>query len=151
MALNPTYTLSFSLVDRSGEIGRFGINTLVPAESNELTNNALITAFRSALVDITAGTLKSVQFSEVRRVSNAESGEGQREDKVLVVYEDTVTLTKYAVEIPTVDMITPAGDDQYDLTAPPWPAFVAAFEALAVSPDGNALNVLSATRVGRNI
>lgn len=148
---NPADVLSFALIDRSGEIGRFGLNVALPADAEELTTSTIITNFRDALTAVTAGVLKTVQFSEVRKISNAEQGEGQREDKALVMYEDTVSLEKYTVEIPTVDQVTILGRDLYDITTAPWSTFVTAFEALAVSPDGNPVNVLSISRVGRNI
>lgn len=76
----------------------------------------------------------------------------QRERKALVRYMDTTNFATYRMEIPTIDLVGRLlpGTDQIDLTETDVAAFVTAFEAIARSPDGNAVNVLDIHAVGRS-
>jgi len=79
----------------------------------------------------------------------------QRELKALIVYQGDTSLKKFTLEIPTFDptarMI--AGTDLIDLTETDMAAWVAAFEAIARTPDSDTetVTVLEGRLVGRNI
>lgn len=116
-----------------------------------------ITALRDAIAGITLGTLGDVTFVDETAKdagSNAPSGNAfaQREMKWLVSYTDNVTNQVYKVEIPTADLgELVANTDLLDTVAAAGAAFVAAFEAIFLSPDGNAVTFVSARFVGRNL
>jgi len=76
----------------------------------------------------------------------------QRERKWLVRYRDTVTGKAYNIEIGTAKLsgLLKPNSDQADLTQTEWTDFISAFEGIAVSPDGNAVEVLEAFHVGRS-
>jgi len=78
--------------------------------------------------------------------------QAQRENKWLVRYHDFVTGRKARVEIPTADLnlLDPNGD-KADMTDVNIVAFVAAFEAVALGPDGNVAVVDDIIFVARNI
>jgi hypothetical protein len=76
----------------------------------------------------------------------------QRELAIRVFYSDDVNGKRYHLSIPGPDLDTVevlAGTDSVVLTDSPFSAFITAFEAGAVSPDGNAVTVDSARLVGR--
>lgn len=81
------------------------------------------------------------------------SGWAQREIKAQFTFRDTVTAETGTFEIPTFDAGTFAesGTDVLDLEEIGLAAFVAAVEANAVSRQGNAIEIVSARIVGRNI
>lgn len=148
MARNPNYTLSYTLRDRSKENASFSLNTdglidisdVLPVE---------VTNFETALATVVDGTITNRRALISRKASNADVGAGQREDRFMITYEDTVTLAIYTTEIGTrkSTLVTRAGEDRYDLDTAPFQGFVTAFEALARSFDGNPVNVLSITIV----
>lgn len=76
----------------------------------------------------------------------------QREMGLLVTYSDTVTGKSYRMTIPGPDWgnISANGTDLVDGVDAEWTAFKAAFEAFAVSPDGNAVTISGGRLVGRN-
>ena len=81
----------------------------------------------------------------------------QREIKLLIRYQDTVSGKLYTLEIPTPDLANltiPVESDFVTLAdAGIMAAWVTAFENVAKAPDEpiNSVNVLSAQVVGRNI
>lgn len=79
----------------------------------------------------------------------------QRELKWLVRYENAVSHNIYTMEIPTADptgRLQP-GSDKVNLAQTEVAAWIAAFEAIARSPenDVDGVNVLDITLVGRNL
>jgi len=76
----------------------------------------------------------------------------QRELALMVTYQDNTTNRLYRVSIPGPDWATIglAGTDSVNTANAAWTAFVAAFEAIAVSQDGNAVTVTGGHLVGRN-
>lgn len=76
----------------------------------------------------------------------------QRELALMVTYQDTVTNRLYRISIPGPDWATIglAGSDSVNTANAAWTAFVTAFEAIAVSQDGNPVNVTGGHLVGRN-
>lgn len=76
----------------------------------------------------------------------------QRELGLLVTYQDTVSKKNYRITIPGPKWTT-IGQANSDLVDPAdalWTAFVAKFEANALSPEGNAVTVTGGRLVGRN-
>lgn len=76
----------------------------------------------------------------------------QRETGLLIRYSDNVNGKMYRITVPGPDWAnlgTP-GSDMVLTTAPAWIAFVTAFEAQCLSPDGNAITVVDGRFVGRN-
>lgn len=76
----------------------------------------------------------------------------QREIGLMVTYTDTVTGKLYRLTIPGPDWanIGLSGSDAVDPADAEWTAFVAKFEAEAVSPDGNPVTISAGHLVGRN-
>ena len=75
----------------------------------------------------------------------------QRETAIRWIYADNVTGKKYRFDSPApVDALLQSGTDVIDLAANAAAiAFVTVFEANCVSPDGNAVTMISARYVGR--
>lgn len=144
MARNPNYQLSYTLRDRSRENASFSLNTDGAVDISGILPAAVV-EFELALADITQGVITSRRSTTSRKANNADIGAGQRENRVLVTYEDTVTLAVYSTEIGTADpsLETVEGSNLYNLAIAPWLNFVTRFEALARSFDGNPVNVLS--------
>lgn len=80
------------------------------------------------------------------------NGFGQREQKYLLTYVDTVSGDVGDSEIPCRDasIVPPLNTDYYDLTVAPWVAFKNAFEALAVSKLGNPVLLQKVKLMGKN-
>lgn len=114
-----------------------------------------VTDFRAAVQNLTDGTVQQEQFSLFNRATNEfpTASVATREDKYLIRYEDTTTLRVYTVAIPTAvkdpaEFI--AGTDFLDISGGDPLTLKTTFEALAASPAGNPVNVLSIKYVGRN-
>lgn len=152
MGLNPSATVTVSLKDRSGEPTSYSVPTTV-ANAAEGEGNTEFDALIPTIGALIDGIVTRYNFNQTFRVSNAKnSTSGQREEKFLVTYEDTVTKIPYSFELPCrkSSLIPPVRDDEYDITASPFAAFCTAFEAYATSPDGNAVNVTSIRLIGKN-
>lgn len=162
--------LSFSMLDYSGEKSTMQIQTgAITATSLPGTLTA-VGNIRVAIEGITLGTVSNEQlmvFSTPLGSTPPASVDAQRERKWLVVYEDTTEFfdpgvnaipnagyrKKFTLEIPTADYtgrLLP-GTDLADQDNPEIQAFVSEFEALARSPYGGGVNVLSISAVGRNL
>lgn len=76
----------------------------------------------------------------------------QREIGLMLTYTDTVTGKSYRITVPGPDWtnIRSAGTDMADMTSVKMAAFKTAFEEHVVSPDGNAVSLVSGRLVGRN-
>jgi hypothetical protein len=117
-------------------------------------------ALRTAVTGLTRGTLSKEKIVLDETVlSTAVPGDNlaQRENKFLVVYRDTTSGKTYTMTIPTADLavveFAPGGGDVIILNdAGPVAAFVAAFEAIARSPESDTHNVevMQMRFVGRN-
>lgn len=152
MARNPIYQLTFSTLDQSGETGTHMLQTADLIAVNPVP--AAVTAYLAALDGITNGLATRWASQGIKRLSNAEYAEsGNREDKFLVTYSDNTTLAVYQLELPCRDNDIPliAGTDRIDLDQLEAAAYKTAFEALARSPDGNAVTLLAIELVGRNV
>jgi len=152
MAINPSYKVTVSKRDLSGEIGKYSFGVLSDDSlTADITDLPAVVALRAAINDIADGVDVSVTYNEARNLSNVKIGTGQREDKYLVIYEDVTTLQPYDMEIPCRNnsFDTMPGTDLFDLTVTEFADFVTAFEAIARSPDGNAVNVLAIRLIGQ--
>lgn len=164
MAVNPSTYLSFTMTDFSQEKGVMQIN-IDPLDATSillLNASPLPTGKYKTLADavnvITLGEMAQFGVTQVGRLTNdfPTSAASQREKKWIVSYEDTVTFKKYSVEIPCALETTgwfKANSDEIDLsiTGNAWEDFVNAFEAAAVSPDGNPVNVLKVVFSGSRL
>lgn len=156
MPLNPAHVASLTFQDYSKEksTAKFNIGPITA-----LTIAGFLTQFgdfKTAIQDLSLGTLIQDSWTgDVTSYSSAAPTDvnAQRERKWRVDYEDTVNLGKHQFEIP-VALVTGqlvSNTDLANIETTEWVAFIAAFEALVKSPDGNAVNVLGARLVGRNI
>lgn len=145
--LNPQHLSTYTYKDASRETSSFTVNRAASADST--AHNA----FATAVATIANGELVTRRDTSATKISNARSGSGNREDKWLVIFNDAVTLAEYSTEIPcrdtTLAMI--ADSDRAALDTEPWAAFVTAFQAYVLSPDGNAVEVIEIRLVGRNL
>lgn len=118
--------------------------------------DATITTLYGAVDGLTIGTLEK---SMLKTSADKDAGSttppvnqyAQREIKWLVKYSDDVTGKRYSLEIPCADLsLLVAGTETMNVAAGAGAAFVTAFEANVLSPDGNAVSFISAKMVGRN-
>lgn len=151
-------TSSFTFLDRGSETS---VHTLFMGAITAVSLPGFLTDFgtyKAALAAITLGTIKKERWvgddtllSSVPPVSNL----AQRESKFLVSYVGDTSQKTFTLEIPTADLagITFSAGDEIDLTVAPMPAFVAAFEQLARSPDDNTetVTILTVRHIGRNL
>ena len=151
MAVNPVTKLTVTAYDQSSELASFSANRAV-ADDLSAGLPIVLTDFLTACapyIDIGAGDIKSVSANTTRRVSNDVQGVGNREDKWLLAFQDATTLVPYNQEVPmrAGGIATTPGTDLLPEAA------VAAFrtqaEALFLSPDGNAGNLLYVFLIGR--
>lgn len=141
---------SRTYTDYSNEKSVVGIN--IDPATTDLDLGTLTTAMDALVLGLAARNDDTEYF----RFSNAVPTNplAKRERKLLIRYEDTTSFRVFTFAIPSYDdsALTPiSGTDFYDITAGALATFVTAFEAVAVSPDGGACNVLSAEGVGRNL
>lgn len=151
MARNPDNKATFNTIDQSSERSGFSLHvasgtmdlTAIPA-----TWTNLITALDTELVDWTPVNYIA---NITRKLATVDVGAGNREDKVELKYQDAVNFALYTVEVPCRkgDLVTNPGSDTIpDAT---WATTKTAFEALARSPDGNAVVLLTVRIIGRNV
>jgi hypothetical protein len=151
MARNPDNKATFNTIDQSGE--RSGFSLHVASGTMDLsaipaTWTNLVTALDDELVDWTPVNYIA---NITRKLATVDVGQGNREDKVEIKYQDNTNFATYTVEVPCRKggLATEVGSDI--IPAATYPTTKTAFEALARSPDGNAVTLLSARIVGRNV
>lgn len=157
----------FSILDYDGERSNTSLTTgNITAVSLPGTLTQWGT-LRSALDGIILGTV-SQEWLKVfdTKISNTLPSEkaAQRESKWLVVYEDTTAFFDdpvnsipnegykkvFTLEIPTADLsLLETNKDTMNIASGAGQTFVTAFEAIAKSPYGGAVNVLEVRHVGR--
>lgn len=148
---------SVSYRDYSGETSPFTVYCVELTAGNFAATGTALQTLGTATNALSRGQpAKSVLTAQENVISaaNATDPVAQREMKWLVSYRDTTTNKKYSLEIPCADLTTDnlAGNtDEADLTSTEWAAWVTAFEAIAKSEVGNAVEVLGARFVGRNL
>lgn len=152
MPRNPQIAFNVSMQDQSAETGRFTVNTAIPEDLVAGLSTAAVD-FMTAVGDVTLGLVVQEGALETKKLSNVRIGAGNREDKMMATYQDNVTLALYQVELPTRDntLAVVPGTDYYNLAVAPWANFKTKFEAFVVSPDGNAVTLISVKLVGRNV
>jgi hypothetical protein len=154
MPVKGVQTASFA--DYNGEIGSLSMNVAVRTAANWAAQETLMGDFFIALQAIVMG-VRTQQFVGNRQTLSLEIAadqEAQREKKWLVQYHDATTLKRYNLEIPTADLSQLDPEDRAHAAigdAGDVDAFIAAFEAYALTPDGNAPVVDEITFVGRNV
>lgn len=156
MPINPSHSAALTFIDHSKEksTAKFNIGPITA-----LTIAGFLTqfgAFKTAIQDLSLGVLVQDSWTgDTTNYSNAAPADvnAQRERKWRVDYEDTVNLSKHQFEIPValVDGQLVSNTDLANIETTEWVAFITAFETLVKSPDGNAVNVLGARLVGRNL
>lgn len=151
MATNPSTKVAITELDQSSEVGKFSIHVAAPIDLD--TPDPLLVAFVSAIdTELIDGINLSYIQTTTRRIQNAGQGTGNREDKLLMTYQDNVTLKIYQIEMPCrKPTLTVAGANTDSLDPADWSATKTAFEALATSIDGNAVTLLDVEIVGRNV
>jgi hypothetical protein len=113
--------------------------------------------FYDAIVGITLGLRIGAKFGNdipiVAGDTPASDPNAQRERKWLVRYSDATAMKNYTMELPCADLsyLDPNNREYADMTDLDVAAFVTAFEAFVISPDGNTVTVDSIQHVGRNL
>jgi hypothetical protein len=140
-------------MDYDGERGKVTFRGEELTAGNYDAQIALQDALVAAIQNITLGTLiqrDSIVVSESTR-QRPDFETAQRQTAWRVIYEDTSTHKTGRVTIPTADLNhLPAGGSEVSLSDETVAAFVDAFEAYALSNQGNALEVLRIEHVGRD-
>jgi hypothetical protein len=161
---------TFTILDHDEESSVFSVHT---GAVTAVSLPGLLTQFgdfREATEALTLGTFKSESldvFNTLLSNTPPADANAQRERKWIIYYEDATQFFDAPVnaipnagyrkpfhfEIPTADIegqILP-NTAIADVTTAEWVAWIAAFEAMARSPYGGAVNFLSAEVVGRNL
>jgi len=146
---------SLSYADYNNEISTVRVHAAETTAANHDAEHIARVALADAIAGITLGLrIKMSYGNDIKTVLGpADDDEAQREKKWLVSYHDGVTLKRYNVEIPCADTAQLDPQDRANAhigDAGVVDAFVSAFEAFAVTPDGNTPIVDEITFVGRN-
>ena len=149
-----SYTLKVSAVDSSKEPTSVSVplgRDMNIRDSTD-TDQVAFAAFIASIDNIC--TLTTVGFDVVTKLNQPPLavGEGNREDKWLVGYHDSVTFKPYTFTLPCRKYnLTMAGDTDFlDLTVVGVATFVSAAEAF-IKRDGNAIVIDYIRLVGRNL
>jgi len=148
---------TMTVTDFSDENSSFGFESSELTAGNIVAQTAAAGTLEAATEALTIGNIAKNQVSQILLDDPGVPSDpyAQRELKWLVRYENTTSGKKYSLEIPAPDLTDNlvAGTDVADLTSTDWAAWVTAFEAYAKPEDNlaNAVHVLGATLVGRNI
>lgn len=148
---------TITITDYSLENSSFGYDAIALTAGNIVAQTALHEALETATEDISSGHVSKQQLAQVFLDDPGVpiSQYAQRELKWLVTYQAVTSGKKFQVEIPAPALIgnLVAGSDYADLTSDDWVAWIAAFVAVAVSPDdpADSVIVLTAKLVGRNL
>jgi hypothetical protein len=148
---------SIVITDDSRNDQSFSVYTPVVTLGNIVNMNTLATAFKAAVDTLSVGRIN--QFGQVTYHNTEDpylAGDAGAENEVnwIVQYKDTVTGRKFTFRIPSPDSNTLAlrlpDSDYADTAHAAWVAFKTALEAFAISEDGNAVQFVTAVKVGRN-
>jgi hypothetical protein len=141
MARNPNFTLSHTILDYSAEAGTTSINV---ADAIDVASAPVATFRTDFLAFFSAGIVQSASATTSQRLANSAIGSGNREDKYLVRYQDNTTLKIYNFQVPSRDnsLTQIAGTDRVDPAQVGYSDAKSAFEAIAVSPDGNPVTLI---------
>lgn len=151
MATNPQSSVSFTQLDQSGEKTTTKLNTAaaIGLDPPPVLFTDLITAIDTELTD---GLFVTYTVNDVRRLVNAAVGGGNREDKLLMVFQDNTTLKLYTSEVGCrLPSLTVVGAGSDSVPAATWSATKTAWDAFVRSIDGNQTTLLDVRIIGRNI
>lgn len=145
----------FSLLDYNGEPSNTRFRITGITAGNLVTVGADVADLGTGIDGISLMTLaKQAIIYDDLFLSRAKpaSVDAQREKKWLIRYEDSTTHKIYRNEIPGADLtLLATNSDMADLTLAAWVSFIAAFNAVVLSPDGNAVAFLDAQFVGKRL
>ena len=149
MAEVNTGVFRMSLVDWDHQRRQFSFDTTVVTAANHDAQKATHNALVAAIEDVTLGNGVFDEFVGDRAyqspVAAAFDTPAQVNIQWVVTYQDATTTQEYNVRIPTADItdstLFQAGSNEWDPTDAKWVAFVSAFEAHVLSPNGNAVTV----------
>ena len=153
-------TITLTLKDYSNEQTRTELRLAdVTDTAGEATIIAgRLAALKTAIEGVTKGTYVQARFAnDPVKYSNVapNDSDAQRERKIVVFYQDNTTFDVYRSEIGTADVAAltiPAGSDEVTLAdGGVMAALVTELETNYVTKNGNALTVLRAQLVGRNL
>ena len=147
---------SVTYLDYTKEDSTFEVHVPELTAANFTANGALIQTLGTATNNLSLGNpARSRLTAQSNIISSTPATDinAQVERKWRGSYVDTVTGKPYTLEIPCADLTgNLAGNtDNANLLSTEWAAWVAAFEAIAVSQDGNPVEVVSAQHVGKNL
>lgn len=153
MAVLGSYTRT--MWDYGSEKTIFRCRCTALTAANFDAQETLRAALSVAIAGITIGTLEKWQHcnSEFQTSTPPSDPFAQRESKWLIDYRDAVTEETYRMELGTADLDQLDPNDRAHAhigDAGVVDAFVTALEAFALSKDGNAIEVVEMTFVGRN-
>jgi hypothetical protein len=147
---------SITYEDYDGEVSTVRVRT----DEVDATDFDAQSTARTSLIDAIAGITLGLRtgFSygnQVKTVLGPSSDQdAQRERKWLVQYHDGTSLKRYSLEIPCADAAQLDPNDRGNANigdAGVVDAFISAFQAYALTPDGNTPIVDEITLVGRNV
>src|SRR6056297_25759 len=162
MAVNASYKVTLSLADQSGERTSMRANEpeyLAVGAGVPTAVQNFVTALQTAvdpngtptpLVSWGIADALGVSSSGNRKVASGVNFAGNREDKLLFLFEDNTTLAPYSATVPgrIGSLATVPGSDK--LPTETVTAMKASAEALFFSPDGNAGTLRDILLIGRN-
>jgi len=139
--------------DYSKQTSTVGYHTITLTAGNFAAQGTLIQALGTATNDLSLGEpAYSTLIADANLISADPAADinAQVERKWLVTYKDNVSNIPYQFEIPCADLEdnVVANSDIADVGSVDWLAFIAAFEAVARSPYGNAVTFLGAEHIG---
>lgn len=156
MPINPRHQIGATYMDYSEEKSGFDVDIYALTAANLPNFLTQMDTFLDAVQTLSLGALQKTHWTgDITTYSGAPPTDlnAHRERKWRVNYEDTVNLSKFHFEIP-VALVTGQlipNTDKANMATAQWVALIAAAEALMRSPDGNVINILGATLVGRNL
>lgn len=146
---------SFTQHDYDSEVTTASFNTTVLTAANFDAQAALRSSLYSAIDGITNGLKTKTEFGNVVEVATGEGPAGShRELRWLVQYHDPTTLRSYTSTIGCADDTELDPDDRKHAhigDAGNVDAFVSAFEAYVLTPDGGVPVIDEITLVGANV
>ncbi len=149
--------LTLTYADFGGEKSTFQVPLLAFTAANFDANNTLVDSLVNSIDALTIG----LEVRQARMHSDTGTGSGQssavlaqREAKWLVTFSDDVTGKNYQREIPcpllsAATLLQDIGGNA-NITDTLWTDFITDFEAVVLSPVGNAVTFVGARHVGRN-
>lgn len=151
MATNPDTVLKITQRDQSGEDSTWQIRPAAPIDMDTLP--VPFTDVISAIdTELTLGVFVKYSQNTARRLTNVAEGAGNREDKLLLTYQDNVTFKVYQTELPTRQTgLTTVGVGSDSVPPATWAGTKTAWDAFCRSIDNNATTLLDVEIVGRNV